>query len=262
MKKIILSAIVCFAMGAMVSAAEVNYYTNMQERVNRSLAMGEVTFKFDLVNPADVAWVDEQMAASTNIDFTLVWAPLLKSKGFTKIPVKILEQWKVIDEYAYDFLSFMLNEGILWNGNLMGTHPAKYPNSICMGKKFWRGDKSIKTYKKYTLSAAAKCVKRQIRSEGKSFVAKEGSNPVQDRLDAVSAALDAPKMAGLKEALAACGITLEADMEKAMMTDAEISALKEAVMFGDKPFSAYNQNMLLMNLGVEAFNKFVEDYNN
>jgi hypothetical protein len=54
--------------------------------------------------------------------------------------------------------------------------------------------------KKSLLASAPKIVKRTLRLRGISFVVKPGeANPVQPPLDALSTALNAPKLAGLKE---------------------------------------------------------------
>lgn len=107
---------------------------------------------------------------------------------------------------------------------------------------------------------ATKDLKRRMRAKGVSIVAKDGSNPVQDEVDALTAALNAPRYAGVKEWFAKWYPEYEW-IDAAWETDEEIAELKDKVYNGDIEFSAVVQDKLRANLGVAEYNKFVQEYN-
>lgn len=107
---------------------------------------------------------------------------------------------------------------------------------------------------------AMKDLKRRIRSKGMPIVAKDGSNPVQDEIDALTAALNAPRYAGVKEWFAKWYPEYEW-IDAVWETDEEIAELKDKVYNGDIEFSTSVQDKLRANLGVAEYNKFVQEYN-
>lgn len=116
-------------------------------------------------------------------------------------------------------------------------------------------------YKESILKAATKPIKRRIREMGGSFVVgPDGKNPVQDAIDELSSALNAPKMGGAKQWVAKW-FPDHVWVEPKWMSDAEVAKLKNDVLFGDVDFG-YNQVCLLeAHLGTEAYNAFVKEYN-
>ena len=89
----------------------------------------------------------------------------------------------------------------------------------------WVPGGSLTSMTKNTLAAAPGAIKRRLRETGRSFVAKEGEeNPVQKPLDELSAALNAPKMAGLA-AWVKEWCPDHKWIEPKWMTDAELSAV-------------------------------------
>lgn len=110
------------------------------------------------------------------------------------------------------------------------------------------------------LGLVQKDVKRAIRAKGQSFVAKDGKNPVQDEIDALSAAFNAPRCAGVKEWVAKVYPDYKWT-DSAELSGKEVDELKERVMNGDSPFDDRNQAVLRFYLGVEEYNRFVKLYN-
>lgn len=120
---------------------------------------------------------------------------------------------------------------------------------------------SLTAMTKNTLAAAPRAIKRRLRETGRSFVAKEGEeNPVQKPLDELSAALNAPKMAGLA-AWVKEWCPDHKWIEPKWMTDAELKELEDAVYYGERNFGGAERCMLQAHLGIEAYNAFVEKYN-
>jgi hypothetical protein len=111
------------------------------------------------------------------------------------------------------------------------------------------------------VSLAAKAVKRRIREQGGSFVVgSDGKNPVQNAVDELSAALNAPRMAGLKEWVGKWFPEYEW-IEPKWMTDEEVQKLKDEILYGEKDFSRISKAKLESHLGIEAYNDFVRMYN-
>ena len=114
---------------------------------------------------------------------------------------------------------------------------------------------------KNLLNVAPVGIRHKIRKEGKSFVAKDGLNPVQNRIDRLSAALNAPRLAGLNDALKECGMDFGLDFEKNLMSADEVETLRKDVLNGDKNFIPHIGYVLRTHLGIDEYNKFVKLYN-
>ena len=111
------------------------------------------------------------------------------------------------------------------------------------------------------VSLAAKAVKRRIREQGGSFVVgSDGNNPVQNAVDELSAALNAPRMAGLKEWVGKWFPGYEW-IEPKWMTDDEVQKLKDEIFYGEKDFKLTYKVNLEAHLGIDAYNDFVRLYN-
>ena len=114
---------------------------------------------------------------------------------------------------------------------------------------------------KRLLAVAPVSIRHKIRGEGKSFVAKDGLNPVQDRIDRLSSALNAPRLQGLTAALKECGMDYGLDFEKNLMTADDVEKLRKDVLNGDKNFNPHFGYQLRTHLGIDEYNKFVKLYN-
>ena len=118
----------------------------------------------------------------------------------------------------------------------------------------------IEKEKSKIISLAVKVVKKRLREEGKTFiVGADGKNPVQDACDALTAALNAPKMAGLGAWVERWTDTKW--QEPKWMSDADVEKLKDDVFYGQIPFTQNVKSALCANIGVDAYNAFVEKYN-
>lgn len=118
----------------------------------------------------------------------------------------------------------------------------------------------IEKEKSKIISLAVKAVKKRLREEGKTFiVGADGKNPVQDACDALAAALNAPKMAGLGAWVERWTDTKW--QEPKWMSDEEAEKLKDDVFYGQIPFTPNVKSVLCANIGVDAYNAFVEKYN-
>ena len=109
-------------------------------------------------------------------------------------------------------------------------------------------------------TAASKSVKRYLRKQGKSFVTKDGVNPCNAKIDELTAALNAPRFAGLNEWLSEMGVERSADLS-AIPADSEIAKLKEGVLYGELEFNESRRALLTICLGVDGYNAFVKEFN-
>ena len=110
------------------------------------------------------------------------------------------------------------------------------------------------------LGLVQKDIKRKMREKGLSFVAKDGKNPIQDEVDTLSAAFNAPRHAGVREWFAKW-YPEYTWIDSAQDTDAEVAAYKDAVFNGETAFDKIAQSKLRFYLGVEEYNRFVKQYN-
>lgn len=113
--------------------------------------------------------------------------------------------------------------------------------------------------KQQVQKAALKAVKRYIRSQGKSFVTKNGVNPCEEYMTGLTTALNAPRFAGLDAWLKSIGLK-GVDLSK-MPSEEEVAKLKEDILFGARDMDARNKAILEVCLGVEGYNAFVREYN-
>jgi hypothetical protein len=107
--------------------------------------------------------------------------------------------------------------------------------------------------------AAVKAVKKYIRSQGKSFVTKDGVNPCEIYMTDLTTALDAPRLAGLDawyKSIGLAGIDLSA-----LPSEAEVEHLRQDVLDGTKDLDSRTKVILHICLGVEGYNAFVKEYN-
>ncbi|MFZ4397936.1 MAG: hypothetical protein ACOYOU_20180 [Kiritimatiellia bacterium] len=115
----------------------------------------------------------------------------------------------------------------------------------------------------YLLGKATQTAKKALRDEGKSFVVKNGVNPLAERIKPLVDALNAPLAVGLEAALGQCGIQVaNQDPVRAKLQTAAAEFARK-VLYGE--LSA-DPNACLpvvrVALGVEGYNKFIDEYNN
>ena len=125
----------------------------------------------------------------------------------------------------------------------------------------WYCDMAVFEQYKATLQrTATKTIKRRLRELGKSFVTKNGVNPVEQYLTRLNTALNAPYFSGLNEWLEELEYKERINLS-GLPVGQELLALKEAVLYGDKPMNTKNKIWLYVCLGVDEYNAFVKEYN-
>lgn len=102
-------------------------------------------------------------------------------------------------------------------------------------------------------------IKRYIRMQGKTFVVGEdGKNPVQDIIDEFTTAIQASKCVGVKEfCIKYLGYEDWIDVNEQDYED-----LKDKIFYGEVPLNNVNAVKLQYYLGIDAYNEFIEAYNN
>lgn len=108
--------------------------------------------------------------------------------------------------------------------------------------------------------AVVKAIRKYLRSQGKSFVTKDGVNPCEELMKELNAALNAPRFKGLNAWMEKVGFTARID-ESQLPTEEFVAQLKEDVLNGEKDMTENVAFVLKVNLGVEGYNAFVKEYN-
>ena len=116
-------------------------------------------------------------------------------------------------------------------------------------------------------NAGLKVVKKWLRKNGKSFVAKKDAkgniidNPLTAPMKELTDALNGAKYAGINEWSAKYGANWETVKLPWLLSDEKIDVLKEEILIDDQSFSDENIKQLRVALGVDGFNTFVKLYN-
>ena len=116
-------------------------------------------------------------------------------------------------------------------------------------------------------NAGLKVVKKWLRKNGKSFVAKKDAkgniidNPLTAPMKELTDALNGAKYAGLNEWSTKYGANWETVEFPWLLSDEKIDVLKEEILIDDQSFSDENIKQLRVALGVDGFNAFVKLYN-
>ena len=116
-------------------------------------------------------------------------------------------------------------------------------------------------------NAGLKVVKKWLRKNGKSFVAKKDSkgniidNPLTAPMKELTDALNGAKYAGINEWSAKYGANWETVELPWLLSDEKIGVLKEEILIDEQSFSDENVKQLRIALGVDKFNAFVKLYN-
>lgn len=108
---------------------------------------------------------------------------------------------------------------------------------------------------------ATKEIKRRMRQAGMKIVVEGDTNPVQVEMDKLTAALNAPRFAGLKEWFAKYYPEYKW-VDQQFESDESVNALKDAIYNGEHKFGEREKNILRVNLGLVRYNEFIEEYNN
>ena len=116
-------------------------------------------------------------------------------------------------------------------------------------------------------NAGLKVVKKWLRKNGKSFVAKKDAkgniidNPLTAPMKELTDALNGAKYAGINEWSTKYGANWETVELPWLLSDEKIGVLKEEILIDDQSFSDENVKQLRIALGVDGFNAFVKLYN-
>ena len=116
-------------------------------------------------------------------------------------------------------------------------------------------------------NAGLKVVKKWLRKNGKSFVAKKDAkgniidNPLTAPMKELTDALNGAKYAGINEWSAKYGANWETVELPWLLSDEKIGVLKEEILIDEQSFSDENVKQLRIALGVDKFNAFVKLYN-
>ena len=122
---------------------------------------------------------------------------------------------------------------------------------------------SIDTYtsiRKAIQRRGEKVIKKWLRRQGKSFVTKDGVNPCAVYMERLTAALNAPRFAGLNDWLEEMGISERIDLSL-FPSEAEVLTLRERILDADEELTEYKKTLLHLCLGVDSYNAFVKEYN-
>ena len=116
-------------------------------------------------------------------------------------------------------------------------------------------------------NAGLKVVKKWLRKNGKSFVAKKDAkgniidNPLTAPMKELTDALNGAKYAGINEWSAKYGANWETVEFPWLLSDEKLAELKDNILIDEEKFSDENVKQLRVSLGVDGFNAFVKIYN-
>ena len=107
---------------------------------------------------------------------------------------------------------------------------------------------------------ATKSIRKALRRQGKSFVVKNGVNPCEQYVTALTAALNAPRFNGIDAWCESLGMSFRLDTSR-LPSAQDIEVLKEQILDGDKDPKPEDLYILNICLGTDGYNKFVKAYN-
>ena len=116
-------------------------------------------------------------------------------------------------------------------------------------------------YRKAIVNNYLREVKIHLRKQGKSFVEKDGVNPLKPYMDGLSDALNAPRLGNINELMAAVGHPEIVFDVSFLPSDDKVKDIIDAVMIDEIKVGTV-KNTLRLCLGLDEYNKFVDEYNN
>ena len=150
-----------------------------------------------------------------------------------------LDQGKMVD-----IKDMKINDYV---GFLLTTHPLKGSALVLQCKEKIRQD-------------AVGYAKRSLRNKGKTFVTKDGINPIEVEMTPVIEALNAPKLQGLEVALRNIGVDIQ-DIVRDPAGWMEVEKEKDAVFYGEKDAHPTYDGGIVLLLGAEGYKNWVKEYN-
>ena len=125
-------------------------------------------------------------------------------------------------------------------------------------------DNVVWTMEYYTGLVKAACtrqVKIMLRRSGKSFVTRDGVNPLEPYAKRLETILNAPRMHGMADFCAEIGLPKTyAIPEDSFMTDDEVKTVCDSVLIDDRSLKNVSAK-LRYSMGTDAYNAFVKEYN-
>lgn len=110
-------------------------------------------------------------------------------------------------------------------------------------------------------AACTRQVKIMIRRSGKSFVTRDGVNPLEPYAKRLETILNAPRMHGMADFCAEIGLPRTyAIPENSFLTDDEVKTVCDSVLIDDISLKNISAK-LRYSMGTDAYNAFVKEYN-
>ena len=109
-------------------------------------------------------------------------------------------------------------------------------------------------------SQVVKIVRKHLYDQGKSFITKNGVNPCEKPIEEFTAALNAPRLAGLNEWFADMGVPRRINLDF-LPSEEEVVKLEQDILTGEKEINDKYKVVLYFGLGSEKYNAFVKCYN-
>jgi len=153
----------------------------------------------------------------------------------------------------------LLPSSIAIHGGTLDDYATLLSEAVAFPAKCSLPSAQIAQFRSNIQKAALPAVRRHIRQSGRSFVSKDGVNPCEEYMTGLTAALNAPRFAGLDAWLKSIGYK-GVDLSK-MPSEEEVAKLKDAVFYGDQLMNDRTKAILDVCLGVEGYNSFVREYN-
>ena len=121
---------------------------------------------------------------------------------------------------------------------------------------------AAESFKKAVKERAVTLARIKLRADGKSFVVKNGVNPLVAMVQPVVTALNAPECAGAEAALRDLGSTVQ-DVDRKALREM-VAGWQPRMMSGEMGPAEVNQVLgkIAVALGPDAYNRFVDGYNN
>ena len=145
------------------------------------------------------------------------------------------------------------------HGGTLDDYATLLSEAVAFPEKCSLPSAQIAKFRSSIQKAALPAVRRHIRQSGRSFVSKNGVNPCEEYMTGLTAALNAPRFAGLDAWFKSIGLK-GVDLSR-MPSEEEVAKLKDAVFYGDQLMNDRTKAILDVCLGVEGYNKFVREYN-
>ena len=114
--------------------------------------------------------------------------------------------------------------------------------------------------KRYLIATLEKKVKRSLRAAGKTFVTRDGINPVEVLMKPVIDAMNAPKLEGIEAAIEALGVNVPKSVRDNSVW-ADIATRMNGIMQGDLPADSRSDGAIIILLGPDGYNAWVKEFN-